>query len=484
MFDNSVKVPIYKNSKTPAAKGWNKPEYNNQFIDHETNNIGLITGEKNNLIVLDIDLKDEGLKEFNLYINQYGEPKTLKQQTPSGGFHYFFKYDHPDKQCKFLIQNYIINRSKYRSKGLDIRSNGGYILIEPSKINNKEYKFINNEPVDYMPLNLIHFLLMGVCLSNNGASNKKMIKSQIDNNILHHDNNYIYDVSSEKVKEYLNKLDDKYLNIFNDWLIILTICKNLNMYDIFDEWSKKSPKYDSANNAKIWNKNKGLIDVNYLIRILNDSGSKYNYIERYKKIEHITNDIKIKTVNFNNMHINDNYFTFDHFKNYDTHIIKSTTGTGKTTQTAKHIKSYIDQSKNKNLKIMTISPRKTLCEQHIKSFNDVNIELKSYQDNDNLLNNNITICINSLNKLSSASKEHFNDYIIYIDEITSFLQTLTHNETLDKDIKQIYYLLMKIIKNAYKVIVSDAIINDNTFNFLKYRSDDKKIYIINEYKKY
>ena len=41
---------------------------------------------------------------------------------------------------------------------------------------------------------------------------------------------------------------------------------------------------------------------------------------------------------------------------------------------------------------------------------------------------------------------------------------------------------MKIIKNAHKVIISDATINNNTFNFLEKRTN--KIYIENTYKKY
>ncbi len=37
-------------------------------------------------------------------------------------------------------------------------------------------------------------------------------------------------------------------------------------------------------------------------------------------------------------------------------------------------------------------------------------------------------------------------YFVYIDEINSFLQ-LTHNKTLDTNIRQIFNLLMRIIKN-------------------------------------
>ena len=74
--------------------------------------------------------------------------------------------------------------------------------------------------------------------------------------------------------------------------------------------------------------------------------------------------------------------------------------------------------------------------------------------------------------------------IIYIDEVASFIESLTDNETMTKTLKKIYLLLMKLIKNAYKVIVSDALINDAVLELLKYRTDEDKIFIVNSYKKF
>jgi hypothetical protein len=72
-------------------------------------------------------------------------------------------------------------------------------------------------------------------------------------------------------------------------------------------------------------------------------------------------------------------------------------------------------------------------------------------------------------------------YFVYIDEINSFLQ-LTHNKTLDTNIRQIFNLLMRIIKYAHKIIVSDNLITDSVFELLKCRGDYK--FIVNEYKKF
>jgi hypothetical protein len=73
---------------------------------------------------------------------------------------------------------------------------------------------------------------------------------------------------------------------------------------------------------------------------------------------------------------------------------------------------------------------------------------------------------------------------LYIDEINSFLEYLTTCTLLNDNIKYTYEILVKLIKKAHKVILSDAHINQNVFNFVKKRCDDKKIYINNYYKKY
>ena len=43
---------------------------------------------------------------------------------------------------------------------------------------------------------------------------------------------------------------------------------------------------------------------------------------------------------------------------------------------------------------------------------------------------------------------------------------------------------MRFIKHSHKVIVSDAVINDNVFELLKSRLNDEVLYIENHFKKY
>jgi len=57
----------------------------------------------------------------------------------------------------------------------------------------------------------------------------------------------------------------------------------MNKYDIWNNWSKKSNKFDENNNIDIWNNNRGIIDINYLCYLLDKP-----LIEKYKHYEAIT----------------------------------------------------------------------------------------------------------------------------------------------------------------------------------------------------
>ena len=145
-FKPLPKLKIRKDGKE-AVTSWNKTTIN---IDFRTNNGAVICGSKNNIIVLDIDLKKpesklaDGFDEFNKYLSAFKPIETLTVKTPSGGMHYYFNYNHSDERTTYLIKNYLKNRSGYRNASIDIRTEGCYILIPGSSINGKEYEIIND----------------------------------------------------------------------------------------------------------------------------------------------------------------------------------------------------------------------------------------------------------------------------------------------------------------------------------------------------
>ena len=83
-------------------------------------------------------------------------------------------------------------------------------------------------------------------------------------------------------------------------------------------------------------------------------------------------------------------------------------------------------------------------------------------------------------KIDALGDSGLNKYIVYIDEIASFLD-FTENSTLDSVLKRVPIVLMRLVKNAGKIIVSDALINDNVFEFLKHHDLNSNIFLKNSY---
>ena len=206
-----------------------------------------------------------------------------------------------------------------------------------------------------------------------------------------------------------------------------------------------------------------MFDIQYLIKLTNFNLFKiYTPIIEQKKMKQMNNKYLYDKNN------NNAKFTYDDFLKNQTIILESCTGTGKTTAVAEHTSNYLED--NKHLNVLSIISRITLGDQHIKSFNSKNIKMFSYS-NGLVKNKHFIVCINSLLMMKDLKDDDFKNYIVFIDEINSFIEHLTHNETLHHDLKKIYSLLMRIIKNAHKVIVADALISDSVFTFLKARQD-------------
>ncbi len=150
-----IRIPVITNTKIPAVSGWTYHSYSNTNVDTNQYDTGIITGIKNNLLVLDVDVKDNGIEEINTFIAMYGTIDTFTVKTPTGGLHYYFKYKSTNNDTNYLIEEYITNRTKYRGCGLDIRTNGGYIKAPPSP----NYKIINNTSINEINETLLLWLL-------------------------------------------------------------------------------------------------------------------------------------------------------------------------------------------------------------------------------------------------------------------------------------------------------------------------------------
>ena len=107
--------------------------------------IGMPTGAISKCFVLDIDVDEtkgkNGEESLSKLINGHGKlPDTVEAMTPRGGRHIYFK--HPGGA---IIQN---STSKI-GKDLDIRGDGGYVILPPSRLENgKQYDWEGSSSPD------------------------------------------------------------------------------------------------------------------------------------------------------------------------------------------------------------------------------------------------------------------------------------------------------------------------------------------------
>jgi hypothetical protein len=144
--------PILPNAKTPLTQHGvldattDTEQIREWWQKRPRANIGLACGEKSGIVALDFDVKDGKRGRETLEFLESRFPDTLTAETPSHGFHKLFKYVHGLQNAVEVLP------------GLDIRTNGGYILLAPSVVNGKGYRWTQKIPPHEFPAGLITLL--------------------------------------------------------------------------------------------------------------------------------------------------------------------------------------------------------------------------------------------------------------------------------------------------------------------------------------
>ncbi len=114
--------------KHPAIMDWPNNSTNNLetlaawWMKQRDANVGIVTGEKSGVFVLDVDPRNGGDKSLKDIEEKYGPlPHTLKASTGGGGEHIYFQY--PESGFK---------APKEIAPGLDIKSDRGFVVAAPS----------------------------------------------------------------------------------------------------------------------------------------------------------------------------------------------------------------------------------------------------------------------------------------------------------------------------------------------------------------
>lgn len=162
---NNLKIfPLIQNGKRPLINKWQEDcSYDVRQILYWYKNApdcnwGLPANE-NNLFIIDLDVHDKdknGIDNFNKLLNDIGyndSINTLTQTTPSGGLHIIYK---SDDELKDVSNNSNVFKDY---PGIDFRTSG-YIVVEPSTINNNGYVLMDEiSKINEMPSVLKEYIL-------------------------------------------------------------------------------------------------------------------------------------------------------------------------------------------------------------------------------------------------------------------------------------------------------------------------------------
>ena len=266
------------------------------------------------------------------------------------------------------------------------------------------------------------------------------------------------------LKSYLDLIDVKRAHEYETWFKICISIFNSNntekAFNLWNEWSKSSIKYDYNSCIFLWN---SLKNKNYHITIGTlKYYSKTDNPEKYYKLKNVYQDKPL----YDTIDINVRYITYCH--NLENLInsnkctgIKSPCDTGKT----QFIRTYIENNNPET--ILIISYRQTLTNNLFGNFKQHKFE--SYLNK--TTNYDRYICqIESLHKLTCSN--YFNKSIsipvydlIILDECESLLNHF--DSTTIKNKNTTFNIFEGIIKKSKKVIALDGDFNNRSYDFLK-----------------
>ncbi len=474
-------------------------------------NCGVPCGKINDIVVVDLDFYKDGdegtINQFNeTFGTDYNVFNTYTVSTGSGGHHLYFKYDPEIKQ------------TTNAETSVDIRNDGGYVVsagthFTTSSGKEKVYTVQNDTTIKVIPDNLKKWLMDNLYKGTKKKTKEKRnpvikVTNPITLEVEEKEQDdidlgvYLYDLSDAEIEDiFCKKIPDNYFNNYSDWLIFTTAMKTLGKVDLWDEYSKKrgGDNYDYDKNNQTYDditQHNQLFCVEHLAKVSTARGS--SAVLSYTKYKPTECHMEKATININRnkLGIRDDVqidFVDEFIQDTRCLVVRSDTGTGKTTA----MKKYIN---NKKCKVISIVSRISLGKEQNKVFQssgmDIdyweNIQEKMDQHNQQVADyygefsqwsenegDNIVITIDSLMKL--VDFQDFHGYTIYLDEFNSLVEYfITCGNMMNKRIG-IYKLFRKILLQCHKIVCSDADISDNSLLLLKNWGIDYK-YINNEYK--
>ena len=269
--------PCVPNHKNPATqRGFHDATLDEATLQQWSTrwpnaNLGMPTGETNGLIVLDVDCGEnkDGEAELAKLLAEHGPlPETLEVRTPRGGRHIYFR--HPGVKAP--------SRTNHPLPALDVRGDGGYVLIPPSKVGDVEYSYLTRHSPVECPAWLLKLLLERPAVSSKVPADNAF-KSQYQAN------------DESKVKEALRAIpSDNYDTWTKVGMALHAEFSNGAGLALWDEWSRTCPgKYNGNRVEKKWatfgNYSAGRITIGTLFDLAKNHGwaTPRSYSGNYQK---------------------------------------------------------------------------------------------------------------------------------------------------------------------------------------------------------
>jgi len=432
-------ITLIKLGKNPIIGKWQNHTNWTIWNKNIKANIGILTGistkqyaHNNNITVIDIvsNKKNNDLLKLMQSLNTF----TVKTNN---NLYFYFQYEQLNNKLDGDIK---------------IFNNGMYVVAPNSIVKNDKYEIINDNEPKQMSSKLKQILRK--------LDNKPIIeKKKQDNKQLHGGLDYWF----KKPEQIINKLPNKYFEEIELFTKVTGYCKLFNLKDLWD--TKK------LCNDKLW-ENSIILDEDIDELVNNSIGSNHIYY-KLKNIPEQTckPDIIINRKKLGYTFIDD---IIEKNKNINCIVVKSDTGTGKTTS----FSSYIEKNKYNFLSLVS---RVSLgAEQYENVFTKNGLKCEFYHNTNKkfITGENVVIQIESLMRLSRID---VSEYVIFLDELNSLLEHLITSSTLDKHRVLIFLALEKIVREAKLIIGVDADISDIVFDFLKL-CGRKTLFIKNIYK--
>lgn len=293
-YDESGKRQFIQDDVYEKDKNGNKTSNlikHKSLLKRDRNCLSVLTGELfGGYIGIDIDIKGSTPDANDFFINMLKVScnlelnDTLVTRTPSGGLHFLFKLT---KNQMEKLRSFSQSQAKLFDKDIDVIYNKGRFIMA-GMIRKKEddiiieYEIISKKVPCILPEYIFEEILRRTTKKTLDIKKVKIIKENVE----------VSEVSleelskkDEEINKYLQCLSPSKSDNRESWFKIGAVLYNEGCsFELFNNWSKQSNKYDKKGCVELWN-SLGKRDDGYTIATLIKYAKEDNYNDNYTKIK-------------------------------------------------------------------------------------------------------------------------------------------------------------------------------------------------------